>query len=298
MVVEQPAKDPGLSWSQLRAFEASARLLSFNAAAASLNLTPAAIRYQVGLLEARLGARLYERRGGRLALTKTGAVFRGRIARPMQELTKACAEASQSASAAPLLLTAPPMFARQYLFGDRFLKWCDANLIRLEVTDSMRDLTGPDQIVAVRLGAEPTPDISLTPVLAVKLTLAAAPRIAADAQISDAAWWSRQNLLTPSVSEAGWEKAWRALGLAGKVTPRHRRFSSYATALEATCSGQGILLAALPFAEKEFDTGRLARLSKIQIASPVGFSIAMRIDVAASRRGRALRQKLTTEVRG
>jgi LysR family glycine cleavage system transcriptional activator len=181
MVAEQPAKDPGLSWSQLRAFEASARLLSFNAAAASLNLTPAAIRHQVGLLEARLGARLYERRGGRLALTKPGAAFRGRIARPMQELAKACAEASQSASTAPLLLTAPPMFARQYLFGDRFLKWCDSNFIRLEVTDSMRDLTGPDQIVAVRLGAEPAPDISLTPVLAVKLTLAAAPRIAVDA---------------------------------------------------------------------------------------------------------------------
>ena len=297
MVTAQPAKDPGLSWSQLRAFEASARLLSFNAAAASLNLTPAAVRYQVGLLEARLGVRLCERRGGRLALTRTGAAFRGRIARPMQELAKACAEASQSVSAAPLLLTAPPMFARQYLFGERFLRWCDANLVKLDVTDSMRDLTGPEQIVAVRLGAEAASDISLTPVRAVKLTLAAAPGIAAAARVSDAAWWSGQNLLTPSVSEAGWERAWRALGLTGKVTPRHRRFSSYATALEAACSGQGILLAALPFAEREFSSGRLARLSKIQITSPVVFSIAMRKDVAASRRGRALRQRLISEIR-
>jgi LysR family glycine cleavage system transcriptional activator len=298
MAAEQFVKDPGLSWSQLRAFEASARLLSFNAAATSLNLTPAAIRYQVGLLEARLGVRLYERRGGRLALTKIGAAFRRRIARPMQELTKACAEASHSASAAPLLLTAPPMFARQYLFGERFLKWCDANLVKLEVTDTVRDLTGPDQIVAVRLGAEAAPDISLTPVLAVKVTLAAAPGIAAEARVSDAAWWSGQNLLTSSVSEAGWEKAWRALGLTGKVAPRHRRFSSYATALEAACSGQGILLAALPFAAREFGSGRLVRLSKIELASPVGFSVAMKMDVAASRRGRALRQRLTAEVRG
>jgi LysR family glycine cleavage system transcriptional activator len=297
MALEHPLKDPGLSWSQLRAFEASARLLSFNAAAASLNLTPAAVRYQVGLLEARLGVRLCERRGGQLALTRTGAAFRGRIARPMQELARACADASQSALASPLLLTAPPMFARQFLFGERFLKWCDANLVKLEVTDSMRDLTGPDQIVAVRLGAERAPDLSLTPVQAVKLTLAAAPAIAAAARIADAAWWSEQNLLTPSVSEVGWERAWRALGLTGKVTPRHRRFSSYATALEATCSGQGILLAALPFAEKEFGTGRLARLSRIQFASPVGFSIAMRMEIATSRRGRALRQRLISEIR-
>src|SRR5262249_19886582 len=107
MAADQPVKDPGLSWSQLRAFEASAKLLSFNAAAASLNLTPAAVRYQVGLLEARLGVRLYERRGGRLALTATGAAFRARIARPMQELAKACAEAGRAGSEGPVLVAAP-----------------------------------------------------------------------------------------------------------------------------------------------------------------------------------------------
>ena len=298
MATEEFAKDPGLSWSQLRAFEACAKLLSFNAAAASLNLTPAAVRYQVGLLEARLGVRLYDRQGGRLALTTIGTAFRGRIARPMQELAKACADASQSATAATLLLTVPPLFARQFLFGDRFLRWCDANFVKLDVTDSRRDLFGPDQIVAIRLGAEPIPDLSKTPVLAVKLVLAAAPAVVAKARVLEAAWWSKQNLLTPSVSEAAWEKVWLALDLREQMVPRHRRFSSYAAALEAACAGQGILLAALPFAEREFGAGRLARLSKIRISSPVGYSIVMRAEVAASRRGRLLRQRLMTEIRG
>jgi LysR family glycine cleavage system transcriptional activator len=297
-MADELAKDPGLSWSQLRAFEASARLLNFNAAAASLNLTSAAVRYQVGLLEARLGVRLCDRRGGRLALTAAGAAFRSRIARPMQELARACTDASQSAAAAPLLLTAPPLFARQYLFGDRFLKWCDANGVRLDVTDLKRDLFGPDQVVAIRLGAEAVPRVSVTPVLAVKLVLAAAPQLAVDAGVSEAGWWSKQNLLTPSVSEAAWEKAWLALGLSEEVTPRHRRFSSYAAALEAACAGQGILLAALPFVEKEFGAGRLARLAKIRIASPVGYAVIMRDELAASRRGRALRQRLISEIRG
>ena len=298
MATEEFAKDPGLSWSQLRAFEACAKLLSFNAAAASLNLTPAAVRYQVGLLEARLGVRLYDRQGGRLALTTIGTAFRGRIARPMQELAKACADASQSATAATLLLTVPPLFARQFLFGDRFLRWCDANFVKLDVTDSRRDLFGRDQIVAIRLGAEPIPDLSMTPVLAVKLVLAAAPAIVAKARVLEAAWWSKQNLLTPSVSEAAWEKVWLALDLREQMVPRHRRFSSYAAALEAACAGQGILLAALPFAEREFGAGRLARLSKIRISSPVGYSIVMRAEVAASRRGRMLSQRLITEIRG
>jgi LysR family transcriptional regulator, glycine cleavage system transcriptional activator len=298
MAPEESAKDPALSWSQLRAFEACSRLLSFNAAAASLNLTPAAVRYQVGLLEARLGVRLYDRRGGRLALTAIGTTFRGRIARPMQELAKACADASRSATAAPLLLTAPPLFARQFLFGDRFLKWCDANFVKLDVTDTKRDLFGLDQIVAIRLGAEPAPDVSLTLVLAVKLVLAAAPPVVAEARIFEAAWWSKQNLLSPSVSEAAWEKAWLALDLSEKVTPKHRRFSSYAAALEAACAGQGILLAALPFVEREFSAGRLASLSKIRISSPIGYSVVMRSEVAASRRGRLLRQRLMSEIRG
>ena len=298
MAPEESARDPALSWSQLRAFEACSRLLSFNAAAASLNLTPAAVRYQVGLLEARLGVRLYDRRGGRLALTAIGTTFRGRIARPMQELAKACADASRSATAAPLLLTAPPLFARQFLFGDRFLKWCDANFVKLDVTDTKRDLFGLDQIVAIRLGAEPAPDVSLTPVLAVKLVLAAAPPVVAEARIFEAAWWSKQKLLSPSVSEAAWEKAWLALDLSEKVTPKHRRFSSYAAALEAACAGQGILLAALPFVEREFSAGRLASLSKIRISSPIGYSVVMRSEVAASRRGRLLRQRLMSEIRG
>ena len=298
MATEEFAKDPGLSWSQLRAFEACAKLMSFNAAAASLNLTPAAVRYQVGLLEARLGVRLYDRQGGRLALTTIGTAFRGRIARPMQELAKACADASQSATAATLLLTVPPLFARQFLFGDRFLRWCDANFVKLDVTDSRRDLFGPDQIVAIRLGAEPIPDLSMTAVLAVKLVLAAAPTVVANARVLEAAWWSKQNLLTPSVSEAAWEKVWLALDLREQMVPRHRRFSSYAAALEAACAGQGILLAALPFAEREFGAGRLARLSKIRISSPVGYSIVMRAEIAASRRGRMLRQRLMTEIRG
>ena len=212
MAAEEVAKDPGLSWSQLRAFEASARLLSFNAAAASLSLTPAAVRYQVGLLEARLGVRLYDRRGGRLALTAAGASFRGRIARPMQELVKACSEASRSASAAPLLLTAPPLFARQYLFGERFLNWCDANGIKLEVTDSKRDLFGLDQIVAIRLGAEAAPGCLVDAGAGGEAGVGGRARLASGARVSEAGWWSKQNLLTPSVSEAGWEKAWLALG--------------------------------------------------------------------------------------
>lgn len=58
--------------STLRAFEATARLGGYSAAARALNVTPAAIAQQVRKLEAELGAPLVRRDGRGLALTDAG----------------------------------------------------------------------------------------------------------------------------------------------------------------------------------------------------------------------------------
>jgi hypothetical protein len=57
------------------------------------------------------------------------------------------------------------MFAREFLFQDRFLKCCDSNALTFDVTDTKRDFFGPDQIAAIRLGAEPHANLTLTPIL-------------------------------------------------------------------------------------------------------------------------------------
>lgn len=58
--------------STLRAFEATARMQGYSAAARSLNVTPAAIAQQVRKLEAEVGASLVQREGRGLVLTDTG----------------------------------------------------------------------------------------------------------------------------------------------------------------------------------------------------------------------------------
>lgn len=289
--------DPGLSWSQLRAFQACARLSSFNAAATGLGLTASAIRHQVGLLEARLGVTLFERQGGRLALTSIGVSFERQISRPMRDLVSACATASRAAVTAPIVLTAPPLFARQFLFDDRFLKWCDGNQVKLDVTDLKRDLFGTHQIVAVRLGAEQDPDLVSTPVLDVQLVLAAAPAIAARARPTDRSWWLEQTLLSPGVSDIVWPQVWRALKVRAPETTQALHFSSYAAALEAACAGHGVLLAPLPFSELELASGRLSRLSNICFPSRIGYALLMRRELSSTSRGRALRRRIMAEIR-
>jgi len=289
--------DPGLSWSQLRAFQTCARLSSFNAAATELNLTASAVRYQVGLLEARLGVKLFERQGGRLSLTSIGMSFERQTSRPMRDLVSACATASRMAATAPIILTAPPLFARQFLFDDRFLKWCHGNQITLDIADAKRDLFGNNQIVAVRLGTELDPDLVSTPIFEAQLVLAAAPSIAAQARPTDRSWWLGQTLLSPSVSDLAWPKVWRALKMRAPETTDPLHFSSYAAALEAACAGYGVLLAPLPFSEREFATERLLRLSNICLSGGPGYSLLMRRELANTSRGRALRRRIIAEIK-
>ncbi len=61
---------PPLNW--LRAFEASARLLSFTAAARELNMTQSAVSQQIKSLENYLGRPLFVRRTRALQITETG----------------------------------------------------------------------------------------------------------------------------------------------------------------------------------------------------------------------------------
>jgi DNA-binding transcriptional LysR family regulator len=137
----------------------------------------------------------------------------------------------------------------------------------------------------------------MTPILKTKLVLAAAPSIAADAEPLNASWWARQNLLSPAVSERAWDAALQSLGINPKVAKRRRDFSSYAVAFEAACAGQGVLLAALPFVQRDFDAKRLTRLTPTTLSPPIGYSIVMTDELAAARRGRSLRQALLKQVR-
>lgn len=64
---------PPLNW--LRAFEASARNLSFTGAARDLNMTQSAVSQQIKSLEGFLGRPLFHRRSRALELTQTGITY-------------------------------------------------------------------------------------------------------------------------------------------------------------------------------------------------------------------------------
>jgi LysR family transcriptional regulator, glycine cleavage system transcriptional activator len=288
--------DPGLSWSQLRAFEACARLSDFAEAAAELNLTASAIRQQVTLLERRLGVTLFERRAGRLALTPVGAGFEHDISRPMRDLIRACTVASQASAAALITLTAPPLFARRFLYRDHFLEWCNRNAIVLDITDVKRDMFAPGSLAAIRLGTSPDAKLKPVPLVTVELVLAAAPKIAEQARPKDPAWWSEQILLVPEVSKPAWTVLLRDHQLTDSQVRGWLNFSSYTAALDAACIGRGLFLAPLRLVDPEFTSGRLLQLADVTLPGRAGYSLLMKRDFANTTRGRLLRRKILAEI--
>ncbi len=97
--------------NSLRAFEASARHLSFVKAAEELFVTPAAISQQVKLLEEYLGVQLFRRLSRGLLLAETGQVLLSDLREVFLWLDKAMERAREGDSRGALTVSVAPMFA-------------------------------------------------------------------------------------------------------------------------------------------------------------------------------------------
>lgn len=103
--------------SLLVSFTEAAAAGSFTAAAAKLDLTPAAVSKNIARLERELGVRLFNRSTRRMRLTAEGAAFRARAATALRELDEAMAEVGHARDAAVgrVRISVGVSFGRRYL---------------------------------------------------------------------------------------------------------------------------------------------------------------------------------------
>lgn len=99
----------------LRAFEASARLLSFTAAAQELNLTQSAVSRQVRALEELLGGELFVRDRQTVRLTAAGEIYAREVRQALQRLASATLGFRAHPGEGTLRLAILPTFGARWL---------------------------------------------------------------------------------------------------------------------------------------------------------------------------------------
>lgn len=141
----------------LRAFEASARHESFSAAAAELNVTPAAVGQLVRSLENWLGTPLFLRGNGgraRLVLTETAERALPDIRAGFDRLALGMARLREGSTSGVLTVTVSPAFAAKWLLPriDGFqAAWPDMD-VRLDTSLKPVDFVAQRVDVGVRYG--------------------------------------------------------------------------------------------------------------------------------------------------
>jgi LysR family transcriptional regulator of beta-lactamase len=255
-----------LPLNSLRAFEVSARFLSFTRAASELNVTQAAISQQVKNLEERMGVQLFRRLPRGLALTDEGIALLpvlaesfGRIGAVMQQfgdgrrLREVLTVGAVGTFAVGWLIPRLRDFQQAHPFVD----------FRLFTNNNRVDIAGEGLDYAIRFGDGAWHATEAEALLAAPLSPMCSPAVASF--LRDPADLAGQVLLR-SYRTDEWA-AWFAAAALPCPLLRGTVFDSSLTMAEAAAQGAGIALLPARIFARELQHGRLTRPFDIEIAS-------------------------------
>jgi LysR family glycine cleavage system transcriptional activator len=244
----------------LRAFEATARHLSFSAAARELNVTHVAVGQQVRRLEQHLGAVLVVRTGRGVELTADGARLAARLVEGFDLVRAALAEFAAASGERPLRVTLTPMFAATWLMPRLAEFRAEQPQIELMLNPSpdLIDLRREDYDLAIRFGTGAWPGLEIEPFIASGFVVVAAPsvvkgkRVETPADLASLPW-----VLQDGSDEFDVWLATHGVQVAKKHDVTH--LPGYML-LAAAREGQGAALASKVLVEDDLRTGRLIGL--------------------------------------
>lgn len=260
---------PPLPW--LRAFEASARHLSFTNAATELNLTQAAISKQVKLLEHYLREPLFERLPRSLTLTKAGAAYLPKVNDAFERLAAGTLEVFGGRRLGILSVRAPVGYAITWLASrlPRFLTAHPKTQVRIVSSVWAEDYDSETFDLDIRYGFGKWAGFDADRVTWEKLIPMCLPEIAE--RLSSPEDLANERLLHVLGYQEGWA-TWLASAGTRQVDPGSGLwFDTTPMALEVAAQGGGIALGRSSMLERESTSGRLVKPFALELPIEEGF---------------------------
>jgi len=293
----------------LRAFEASARHQSFSAAAAELNVTPAAVGQLVRTLEDWLGTPLFLRNSsGRARLVATEAAERAlpEIRAGFDRLAVGLERMREGSVNGVLTVTVSPAFAAKWLLPriERFqLEWPDTD-VRLDTSLKPVDFIAQRVDIGVRYGAGNWPGLATEKLMDEEVYPVCSPALLHQGHRLKRPGDLAQETLIHDLSMDGhagfptWEAWLRKAGAQNIGTSRGLKVNSSAAVLQAAIEGHGIALARSVMAHDDVAAGRLVRLfPEFSFQSSLAYYVVYRAECAGLPKISAFRDWLLREAR-
>jgi len=249
------------STGTLLAFQAAAKLLSFQQAAATLNVTPGAISRQIHRLEKDLGRPLFIRRHKRVALSETGARLHADLRAPLAAIAAAVGRARREASAGALSVLAYPTFAIRW-FMPRWGRFHDLHPgIDLRLTTSLESVDFSraqyDVALAIAPDGRASNDIISHELLAIDTFPVCAPTLAKTLRRPEDL--PAATLLHAAPRPDDWLR-WLDAAKARTIDATSGlHFETLTLAYQAAIEGLGVAIGIAAFVEQDLREGRLVR---------------------------------------
>lgn len=258
-----------LPW--VRSFEAAARHMNFTEAARELGLSQAAVSQQIGLLEASLGEKLFERQRRGVQITPAGAAFLPHVQSAFGALTRSAGDLFGDRANQRVVIRSPISFASLWLAPRLTDLSRDLPLVNLDIkTVHQPSDYGDDQKdegFDIRFGGGNFPGRNAHRLTRERLIPVAAPHVAR--QHGPTEIWGHLPLLGVMGPREMWAAWFDAAGLQ-IPGPTVHRFDSFITALGAARAGTGILLGSRPLIDDALDHGDLVPVSDVEFISENG----------------------------
>lgn len=250
------------SLSELSAFHASARHLSFTQAAQELSVTQSAISRHVAGLEQFLSARLFVRHARGLQLTAAGLTYLNATAPALKQLETATSHLmSHRGLGGVLNLSVPPTFATQWLFPrmNLFRQQCpdvNVNFVRYQ---HLHDFAASHELdAAIQFGDGIWPHAVAQYLIGRENCVVCSPELRDSEGLRQPEDLVRMTLLQHVEVPYAWQEWLQTQGLARQTNGLFGpRFNQYSLIARAATSGFGVAILPSCLVEQELRDGSL-----------------------------------------